>query len=69
MTNHISFLSLRSYNTCEKTMKLMENKKKGIKYFMVDNCDWVNSKARLWTLLKLEHELKMQQNICQEHTY
>lgn len=47
-----------SYNTCEKTMKVMENKKKGIKYYMIDNCDWINSKARLWTLLKIEHGIK-----------
>lgn len=44
-----------SYNKCEQIMKVMQNNKSNVKYYLVDYCDWINSKARLWALLYMKH--------------
>ena len=36
-------------------MKVVKNNKSNLKYYLVDYCDWINSKARLWSLLEIEH--------------
>jgi hypothetical protein len=44
-----------SYNRCEQIMKVMKNNNSKRKYYLVDYCDWINSKARLWALLWMKH--------------